>query len=175
MAFKHFKYLGIAVLTFSAGVGMSALRPKAFHHDSQNVLTFKLQPMAVKSTAEVKRTYQSVMHASGRAGRYEACFGIFSSSDGMDFSTTNIYFDSPEQAQRELEKRLKLALEILSREKSVDETGQVVGELVVATFPPSDKALTPSAQLLQTKGADFVSISSSSLHNLTEYKKDRKP
>jgi len=137
-------------------------------------LTFKLQPMAVKSTAEVKRTYQSVMHASGLAGRYEACFGIFSSSDGMNFSTTNIYFDSPKQAQRELKNRLKTALEILSREQSVDETGQVVGELVVATFPPSENASTPSAQLLQTKGSDFVSISSS-LHNITEYKKDRKP
>jgi len=175
MAFKQFKYLGIAALTFSAGVGMSALRPKAFHHDPQNVLTFKLQPMAVKSTAEVKRTYQSVMHASGLAGRFEACFGIFSSSDGMNFSTTNIYFDSPKQAQQELKKRLKTALEILSREKSVDETGQVVGEQVVATFPPSDNASTPSAQLLQTKGSDFISISSSSLHNITEYKKDLKP
>ena len=93
----------------------------------------------------------------------------------MNFSSTNIYFDSPKQAQRELQKRLKTALEILVREKLLDETGQIVGEQVVATFPPYSDASTPSAQLLLTRGSDFVSISSSSLRNITEYKKDLKP
>ena len=139
------------------------------------MLTLQVRPTAVAATADVKRTYKSRMHASGLAGRHEACFGHFSSSDGMNFSSTNIYFDSPKQAQRELQKRLKTALDILSREESLDETGHVVGEQVVATFPTYGDASTPSAQLLFTKGADFVSISSSSLRNITEYKKDHKP
>ena len=175
MVFKRFLYLGFAALTFGAGVGLSSLRTAIFRESPPRVLRFQVRPTALAATAEVKRTYQSQMHASGRAGRHEACFGHFSSSDGMNFSSTNIYFDSPKQAQRELQKRLKTALEILSREKSLDETGQVVGEQVVATFPPYRDGSTPSAQLLFTKGSDFVSISSSSLRNITEYTKDLKP
>ena len=175
MVFKRFLYLGLTALTFGAGVGLSSLRTAIFRQSPPPVLTSQVRPAAVAATADVKRTYQSRMHASGRAGKHDACFGHFSSSDGMNFSSTDIYFDSPKQAQRELQKSLRTALEILSREKSLDESGQVVSEQIVATFAPYRDASTPSAQLLFTKGSHFMSISSSSLRNITEYKKDVKP
>src|SRR5258705_7047108 len=159
---KRSIWILVAVLAFMVGINSSSLRRVMFSHRDPRVLTLQIPATPVARSLETKRTYQSEMHASGLAGKYEACFGHFSSSDGMNFSSTNIYFDSPRQAQRELQKRLKKVLEIVSREKSLDETGQVVGEQVLATFPPYGDASTPSAQLLLTKGSDFVSISSSS-------------
>jgi hypothetical protein len=136
MVFKRFMHLGVIALTFGAGVGTFSLRKTMLRQNPPPALMLQVPPTAVVATTDVKRTYQSRMHAYGLAGRHEACFGDFSSSDGMNFSSTNIYFDSPQQARRELQKRLKTALEILAREKSLDEAGRVVGEQVVATFPP---------------------------------------
>ena len=127
------------------------------------------------SNVEVKRTYLSLMHASGRAGKYRACFGGFRSSDGMTFSTRDIYFDSSRHARLELQRRLKKAIEIVSREPLLDANGRLVGEEAVATFLPYDKGSMVSAELIVVKGTHFNSIGSSSLHNVTEYKRDRQP
>ena len=172
---KRFLSVFLAVITFGIGVGISSLKRAMISRNSQSLLTVRTQHFATPIKSAVKRSYESELHASGRAGRYRACFGVFSSSDGMKFSSTNIYFDSPKQAQRELRNRLKSSLEIVSRESSVDETGRVVGEAVVATFPPYERVPGASAQLIVIKGSDFVSISSSSLRNIIEYKKDLKP
>jgi hypothetical protein len=175
MIVKSLKYIAVAALTFCTGVGLTALWVTYSHQKPPQLWTLQIQPTSVTPTAAVIRTYESQSHASGFVGKYRAYFANFSSSDGMKFSSTNMQFDSPQQAQRELQKRLKPALEIRSREKLFDETGKEIGEQVVATFSPYDGESTPSANLLLTRGSVFVSVSSSSLHNISEYKKSLNP
>ena len=131
----------------------------------------RVQPI---SSLETKRTYGSPIQVPGRVGKYTACFGRFSSSDGMNFKSTNISFESPKRAQRELQKRLKKAHDIVSREDLVDITGRVVGEKVVATFPHDKKVDGPTAELIFVSDSEFISVASSSLHHIIEYKKDLK-
>lgn len=162
----------VALLTLGIGIGISSLRPTFY--SSRPTIGLDARGSANGSNAEKKRTYRFLMRASGRAGRYEACFGGFSSSDDMRFSSTNIYFDSPKQAQRELQRRLKKAREIVSREPVRDEKSRVVGEQVLVTFPPYKKGSAASSELITVKGSDFISIASSTLGNMNEYKKDHR-
>jgi len=106
-------------------------------------------------------------------GKHDACLGSFSSSDGMRFSSRRIYYDSPAQARRELQKTLKNAIEIVSRKPLFDDSGREVGESVVALFPADSEA--NMAELIIVKDADFLTIGSSSLRNITEYQKELKP
>jgi hypothetical protein len=75
---------------------------------------------------------------------------------------------------RELKRRLKKALKIISRAPALDDAGRVVGEEVVVLFPPYEKETTPSAELMLVKGSDFVSVASSSLRNITAYRDHHK-
>ena len=160
----------IALLTFTVGVAAASLwlisrRPN-------------LQPKSVaenQSTplvAEKKRTYEWGIQASGYSGKYRACFGSFSSSDGMKFSSTNIYFNSSKRSYRELQMSLKKAIEIIKREPILNASGHKIGERVVASFAPYKDSPVASAALIRAEGSDFVSIESSSLQNILEYEKD---
>jgi hypothetical protein len=171
--FKRSIPVAVALLTFAVGVGVASLRMTLNRPRPPSVSAPQVQ--LVSSNVEIKRTYRSLMHASGRAGKHRACFGGFRSSDGMTFSTTDIYFDSSNHARREMQRRLKKAIEIVSRQPLLDASGQVVGEEVVATFPPYDKGSMLSAELIVMDGTHFNSIGSSSLRNVTEYKRDRRP
>ena len=171
--FKRSIPFAVALLTFVVGVGVASLRLTLNRARPQSVSAPVVQ--LVSSNVEIKRTYHSLMHASGRAGKHRACFGGFRSSDGMTFSTTDIYFDSSNLARREMQRRLKRAIEIVSRQPLVDATGRVVGEEAIATFPPYDKGSMVSAEFIVVQGTHFNSIGSSSLRNVTEYKRDRQP
>jgi hypothetical protein len=160
----------IAFLTFTVGVAAASLWPISRRPKLQPTPVVENQPTSL--VAEKKRTYEWGMQASGRSGKYRACFGSFSSSDGMKFSSTNIYFGSPKRANREFQKRLKNAIEVIKREPILDASGHKVGELAVATFAPHEGSSVASAALIRAEGADFVSIESSSLQNILEYEKD---
>lgn len=71
LMFKRSIFFAFAV-TFGIGVGITSLTPTVFRRSPQLVLTFRLQPVSVAANVEMKRSYQSLMHASGRAGLYEA-------------------------------------------------------------------------------------------------------
>jgi len=160
----------IAFITFTVGVAAASLwlisrRPN-------------LQPKSVaenQSTplvAEKKRTYEWGIQASGYSGKYRACFGSFSSSDGMKFSSTNIYFNSSKRSYRELQMSLKKAIEIIKREPILNASGHKIGERVVASFAPYKDSPVASAAFIRAEGSDFVSIESSSLQNILEYEQD---
>src|SRR5688572_26440456 len=121
--FKRFLFLAVAVLTFGIGIGISSLSTTTCRRSTESRFTIQARRVQPISTLEMKRTYGSPIQVPGRAGKYTACFGRFSSSDGMTFKSTNISFESPKQAQRELQKRLKKAHDIVSREDLVDITG----------------------------------------------------
>ena len=160
----------IAFITFTVGVAAASLwlisrrpnlQPKSAAENQSTPLV-----------AEKKRTYEWGIQASGYSGKYRACFGSFSSSDGMKFSSTNIYFNSSKRSYRELQMSLKKAIEIIKREPILNASGHKIGERVVASFTPYKDSPVASAALIRAEGSDFVSIESSSLQNILEYEKD---
>ncbi len=162
--------LAIAFLTFTVGVAAASFWFLSRRPNSKPKSVVESQ--STPSIAEKKRTYQWGLQASGYSGKYRACFGAFSSSDGMKFSSTNISFGSSKRAYRELQMRLKKAIEIVKREPILDTSGHKIGERVVATFTPYKDSSVASAALIRAEGSDFVSIESSSLQNILEYEKD---
>ena len=98
-------------------------------------------------------------------------FITLDSSDGMSFTKWSVYCSSPQGAKREFQKRLKKAVEILSREVVFDEHGQQIGEKVVAVFSPNDPDNSP-ASLLWTENEELFQVESSSLQNILKYRKD---
>lgn len=160
----------VAFLTFAVGVAAVSLWLISRRPNPTLKSAAENQPALLRP--EKKRTYEWGIRASGTSGKYRACFGSFSSSDGMKFSSTNIYFDSAKRADRELRARLKEAAEIVKREPVFDNSGHKVGEQVVATFAPVKDSPVASAALIRVEGSDFVSIESSSLQNILEYEKD---
>ena len=99
---------------------------------------------------------------------FRCSFTSFESSDGMTFSQMSEFYDSPKRANRELQRRLKKATEIVKREPIFDEQGKQKGEKVIATFPPDDP-YSGAAEILWTDGSRLTYISGTSLQNILEY------
>lgn len=163
--------LAVALLTFIIGITAAFLWVESRRYPEPKTISVE-ESKSAPPADEKKRTYEHEMQASGYSGSYRACFGALSSTDGMKFSSTNIYFGSPKRANRELQKNLKQAVEVIKREPTFDKQGGRVGEKVIATFAPYEGSSAVSAKLLWTEGADFGYIISSSLQNILEYEKD---
>jgi hypothetical protein len=127
------------------------------------------------AAAKQERKYE--MGAAGKAISKDGTPASFSSwytSDGMSFSRWSEYPDSPKRANRELQRTLRKAVEIIKREPLLNEAGHQVGEKIIATFPPK-YAYYGAATLLWTDGSTFGYVGSSSLQNILEYEKDINP
>ncbi len=162
--------LAVALLTFIIGMTAASLWNMSRRLNPKIISVVESQP--APSADEKKRTYEYGMQASGYSGNYRACFGAFSSSDGMKFSSTNIYFGSPKRANRELQKTLIDASEIIKRETILDREGRKIGQRVVAMFAPYNDSSVASAKVIWAEGSNFGYIDSSSLRNIIEYEKD---
>jgi len=162
--------LAVALLTFTIGMTAASLWIVSRRPNPKIISVVESQP--IPSADEKKRTYEYEMQASGYSGSNRACFGAFSSSDGMKFSSTNIYFSSPKRANRELEKTLRDVSEIIKREPILNREGRKIGQRVVAMFVPYKGSSKASAKVIWAEGADFGYIGSSSLQNILEYEKD---
>jgi hypothetical protein len=154
-----------AVLTFIVGVTAASLwfnpRPST---------AVKLEAVAPSQALAIsKRSYSR----GGVAGESESgYFSAWVSSDGMQFTRWVTECGSPRRAKREMERRLKMrGVEIVSREPMFDESGQQIGERVLALLPPDDLGHT-RASLLWVEKNDFVEVTGTSLHDIMEYKKD---
>ena len=131
----------VALLTFMIGVLVASLWLIP-HRPAPRARSVIESPPAL-APVEKKRTYEPGAHASGYAGRHRACWSVVSSSDGMSFSRTSIYYNSPKRALREFKKNLRQANEVVKREPTFDEWGRQVGEQVVATFAPYEGSSVP--------------------------------
>jgi hypothetical protein len=98
-------------------------------------------------------------------------FITLNSSDGMSFTKWSVYCRTARLAQRELQKRLRKATEIVSREAVLDEGGQRIGEKIVASFSPNGPDISP-ATLIWTENEELFQVEGSSLQNILEYRKD---
>lgn len=121
-----------------------------------------------QATAQTSREYK--MTTAGKLATIDGHSGSFTNyetSDGLYFSRTFYFYDSPKQATQKLQERIKLA-QTIRREPVLDENGKRVGEKFIVKY--QDKG----AGILWTNGSTLVVVDSSSLDNLSEFEKDHK-
>jgi hypothetical protein len=111
------------------------------------------------------------MAGEAARGARGASFITLDSSDGMSFTKWSTYYRTPERSGLELQRKLHSALEIVSREPTLDGNGHAVGETVVARFASTNRDVGP-ASLLWTAGLELFQVDSSSIKNILEYRKD---
>jgi hypothetical protein len=95
---------------------------------------------------------------------------IYESTTAVRVSVTRENRDSAARASKELQKRIKPAVEIIERGPKLDETGQRVGERVVATFAKSDSSGN-EVTVLWTNSGQLYYIQSTSLPVALEFEK----
>lgn len=116
----------------------------------------------------------SRIYSRGLAGQTNAgSFITLNSSDGMSFTKWTLDFDSAAGAEQEMEQRLKGVVKIISREPLVNDSGERVGETVVALVPPNG-ADYAAARLMWTDKEQFCQVDGATLNNILEYRKDFK-
>lgn len=164
-----FRFLA-GLFTFLIGISAASLWLVAHYTSPITVEPAKNVP--VQLSANQERTYERGIAGSATANNPRGgSFTSFHSSDGMSFTKWSTDCGSLSRADKELQKRLKRALETVSREPVFDESGRRVGEKVVASFPPNYDGSGP-ASLLWTYGSEFFHVDSASVENISEYRKD---
>lgn len=154
-------YLLVSLVSFVIGVaasdGWRYLTKPAFPFDPINIVV-------ISSTAKSnQRQYQRGV--AGLATR--GSFITLNSADGLNFTKWTVYYDSPQLANKALEKRLKKAVRIISREVVFGD-GTEIGEKVIAVFPGN------AVSLLWTENDEMCEVEASSLPEILEYRKDFK-
>ncbi|MDT4897172.1 MAG: hypothetical protein QOH25_2249 [Acidobacteriota bacterium] len=165
--------LVVAILTFTVGIAAASLW-FIFHHSSPVVRHEENSPISpAPSPVQQKRKYERGTTAGETftEDRYIGYFSNFYSSDGMKFSRWCTEYNSPRRANREMQKTLKKAREIIKREPLFDGSGQQIGEKVISTFSPNNPYYG-AASLLSTDGSTFCYVTSSSLENIMAYEQD---
>ena len=155
----------VALLTFIIGVTAASVW-LVLRHPSPEMNKFVVNtPAPIPNKQE--RTY-----TRGPAGlATTGSFITLNSSDGMSFTKWSVYCRTPQLAKKELKKRLRKATEIVTREDVFDESGQQIGEKIVALFSPNDPD-NSQATLIWTENEELFQVEGSSLQNILEYRKD---
>jgi hypothetical protein len=158
-------HLAVALLTFIIGIAVSSLS-----------FTFRQVPQDKRKVQENRpRLLPTTTEKSIVSSRSIARDGVESSystsekySDGTCFNQTSVFYSSPARASRELQKRLEDAVGIIKQEPVTDKEGHQVGERVLATFAPYKGASVVSAELLLTRGSEFIYTRGSSVDKMLE-------
>ena len=138
-------YIFTALATFTIGLGCSLY----LETNDDGVFVSQIRPILDNHDCSTKEERRIV---SGMAGQgfsddgFPASFSNHDYSDGTYIHQESINYSSPERANSELQKRIKLASEVVRREPVVDKDGKKIGERVV----------TSGAGLLWTTGREFV-------------------
>ena len=95
--------------------------------------------------------------------------------DGMKLDSSRASFESDEAAERCFRSELKQASKIVERELLFDEAHEkVVGERVVAIFPPNEYSKTEWASIVSLEGDRIFEIVSPSLKRTLNFEKERR-
>ena len=95
--------------------------------------------------------------------------------DGMKLAFSRARFDSAEAAERCFQSELQQASKIVERELLFDEAHEkVVGERVVAIFPPNEYSKTALASVVSLEGDRIFEIVSPSLKRTLNFEKERR-
>lgn len=156
-------YFVVASLTFIIGIVLSGLW--LFHHRPITQPVQVVNPFAIEFPQPQPLSFETRMDACGPTANYHT----YESSDGVFISQSNEEFSSAKRASRELQKRLRLAKEIIERSPRIDESGKRVGERVVGLSSGEGGAQT--AFIVWTDGEVLSSIESPSLRHILEFEK----
>jgi hypothetical protein len=92
--------------------------------------------------------------------------------DGMKLAFSSASFDSAEAAERCFQSELQMASKIIEREVLFDEAHEkVVGERVVAIFPPNEYTKTGWTSVMSLDGDRIFEITSPSLRRTLNFEK----
>lgn len=94
----------------------------------------------------------------------------YESSDGIAVSAITETYSSKAKAERALERKLRGATRILSRNAKIASNGQRVGTRVVARFPPGDR-YPPRATIFWTDRSELHYVGAVSLKHVQEFEK----
>lgn len=102
-------------------------------------------------------------------------FSTYVFYDGMKLAFSSARFDSAEAAQRCFQSGLQQASRIVEREILFDETHEkVVGERIVAIFPPDKNTNTEWVSVMSLSGDSIFEITSPSLQRTLNFEKERR-
>jgi hypothetical protein len=158
----------VATLTFIVGVATASWW-FMFSHPSVRGVSDKISSEPSPMT---KRTYDDIVIAHGSDGGFPMGHGAITTSDGMNFSWRRITYGSPQRANKELQKKVNEAVDIINRQPNLNDQKRQVGEKVVATFPVAKGSSGVFARILWTNSSDFGYVEGSSLESILAYEKD---
>ena len=134
----------MALATFTIGLGCSL-----YLGTNDGLFLSRVRGLFSKQGSHRKPQPQIVGGIAGEGFSADGFPNSFSNqdySDGSFIHQESIFYPSPERASEELEKRIKLAREVVRRQPMVNKEGKTVGETVV----------TSNAELLWTDGRRLV-------------------
>jgi hypothetical protein len=141
--------LGVLLLTFGVGITATYLFHKAY-------IQFKWTAMGSK-----------VMEPDGYGG-----FSGYESYDGVRLGFSQLRFPSHEAAAEAFHRNLRDAVRVIEREPLYDRKREnIVGERVVAIFPPNEYVQSEWASVLCLDDSQLYQISSSSLRHALAFDK----
>jgi hypothetical protein len=161
--------LAVALITFVIGLASSFIwsifHPAARTEENRSTL---LEP-----GREVSGVYLIGAGGGGISastlGESESSFSTSESfSNGTTLNQTSVIYSSPERARKELQDKLKDAVEIVKREPVLDARGHQVGERVLAMFATQERAAVIHAEVLSTNGSEFITLSGTSINEMLE-------
>ena len=95
--------------------------------------------------------------------------------DGMKLAFSRAKFESAEAAERCFQSELQQASQIIEREILFDEAHEkIVGERVVAIFPPDEYTKNEWACVISLDGDRIIEITSPSLRRTLNFEKERR-
>lgn len=156
----------ILVASSSFGVGVILTRSIRFLNKPSSAV--------IAPVGQIPSSFQNNRRQYHRGPAGLATRGSFitlNSSDGMNFTKWTVYCQSSNAAAKRLQKGIRGAVNIFSREPVYDDKGQQIGEKIVALFSANDARNAP-ASLLWTENEEFFQVEGSSLHDILEYRKD---
>lgn len=137
-------YIVTALATLAIGVGCSL-----YVGTNDRLFVSRVRRLFSEQDSHRKPLPQIVGGIAGHgfsADGFPNSFSNHDYSDGSFIHQQSIFYPSPERAREELEKRIKLAREVVRRQPMVNKQGKTVGEMVV----------TSNAELLWTDGGRLV-------------------
>jgi hypothetical protein len=157
--------VGIAAITFTIGIALTSVWFFSRRHSPAKLDINSDVPAQLP--AKQGRTIVGGMSGKGiSADGYPTSFSNHDYSDGTYIHQLSVFYKSPRQANAEMQKHLKDALEIIRQQPFLDEKGVQVGELVVATFAPYSGSSVVWPELLWTEGSRYVTQRRSSLQSI---------
>jgi hypothetical protein len=159
----------VIVIVLTLLIGVALVRELFFFFKpSKEVGVYFVKPVG----RMLQPKYKLLGHACG--GSYYSYITGYEAPDGVQISQSLAPFQSPSEAKRELQERLKDAISILERGAKYDDKGRKLGERIVALFN-SKEAGKRVALVLWTEKEDMYEVQSYSLSHAVEFERTRHP